>query len=257
VESSNTVDSGTLKDALAGWIPRPLASDLVDNFFELRHDATTATLGRSSAGKFVETVVQVFQQLETGKYDVKPNVDAFLRDSENKAATLDDGLRVCAARIARSMYTLRNKRNIAHKGDVDPNIYDLRFLLNGAQWVLAELVRHCEGITMEEAGDLVALVQSPPRTLVEEYGERKLVLAQVTAKDEILMILHSMYPEKGHVSQILESMDRRKAGSVRNAIRDLWKDKLVHGDAKLGYRLTQTGYRRALLAIEHAVENTE
>ncbi|HHI78550.1 MAG TPA: hypothetical protein ENK02_01070 [Planctomycetes bacterium] len=105
------MDSDSLKKALFGWLPPELAADLVDNFFELRHDAATSTLGRSSAGKFVETVVQVTQYLEEGKYDAKPNVDSYLRNAENNAPSLDDGLRVCSARIARAMYTLRNKVN--------------------------------------------------------------------------------------------------------------------------------------------------
>ena len=89
----------------------------------------------------METVVQVLEYLETGTYTNKPNVDGFLREADNKAASLDDGLRICAARIARAMYSLRSKRSIAHKGDIDPSSYDLRFLLGGAQWILAELVR--------------------------------------------------------------------------------------------------------------------
>lgn len=247
------MNSESLSIALAGWLPAELANDLVENFFELRHDAATSTLGRSSAGKFVETLVQVMQYLEAGKYDAKPDVDGFLRDAENKAMSLDDGLRVCAARVARSMYTLRNKRNISHKGDVDPNTYDLAFLIGGAQWVLAELVRHCHGISMEEAGKLVAMVQSPPTTLVEEHGARRLVLASLTAKDEILVILHSMYPELVELSTILQSTDRRKPGPVRNAVRELWKEKLIQGDAKIGYKLTRTGYARALDAVSTAI----
>ena len=152
---------------------------------------------------------------------------------------------------------LRNKRNIAHKGDVDPNTYDLAFLVSSAQWVMAELLRHCKGISMEEAGRLVAMVQTPPLTLVEEHGSRKLVLAELTVKDEILVILHSMHPEIVGLNRILESMDRRKPSSVRNAVRELWKEKLVQGDAKAGYKLTGTGYARAVAVIASTIEDEE
>src|SRR5438876_438975 len=110
--------------ALATISPAPLAESLVKEFMQLRHDVATGTLGRASPGKIVETFVQILQHVETGKHDAQPDVDEYLRKLESRASVLDDGLRVCAARLARAMYTLRNKRNIAHKGKVDPNTYD-------------------------------------------------------------------------------------------------------------------------------------
>src|SRR5262245_33439476 len=55
----------------------------------------------------------------------------------------------------RALYTLRNKRTIAHIGVVDPNSYDLCFLLHGSQWVIAELLRVAAKISMAEAGRLI------------------------------------------------------------------------------------------------------
>ena len=48
------------------------------------------------------------------------------------------------------MYTLRNKRNIAHKNDVDTNTHDLAFAHQGAAWITAELLRHATGVSMQE-----------------------------------------------------------------------------------------------------------
>src|SRR5207249_2219977 len=105
-----------------------------------------------------------------------------------------DGLRVCAARIARSIYTLRNKRNIAHKSDIDPNSFDLAFINQGASWIMAELLRNASGISMQEAGALIELVQAPVGTLVEEIDGTRLVHADVGLQGEVLILLHSHYP---------------------------------------------------------------
>ena len=123
---------GSLQKQYESVLPTELARDLADEFTQIRRDVSTATLGRSSPGKFVETVVQCLQYLGTGNYEEKPSVDIYLRGCDSKASSLDDGLRICAARIARSMYALRSKRSMMHKGNVDPNSYDLRFLLGGA-----------------------------------------------------------------------------------------------------------------------------
>ena len=235
--------------ALELRIPRGLAVDLVDSFLTIRRDVASATLGRTAPGKFVETVVQILQHLATGNHDTRPNVDAFLRDADNKAHGVDDGLRVCAARVGRSMYSLRNKRSIAHKGEVDPNTYDLSFLLAGAQWILAELLRQMNGISMVEAGRLVDQVQAPVGGMVEDFGKRRLVHGDLTMREEVVVLLHSHYPDTVAVADIVGSLDRRSPGGVRNKLRQLWSEKLLKGTAKTGYRLTRRGLEEAVLTI--------
>src|SRR5262249_51559347 len=104
----------------------------------MREDAATKTLGRASPGKFVETLVQLLQFKARGSYDPVPKVDDYLHKQVENEASLPEGLRFCAARIARSMYTLRNKRNIAHKNEIDPNTFDLAFVHHASSWIMAE-----------------------------------------------------------------------------------------------------------------------
>lgn len=243
------MDKAGLICLLSSSLPNNLAVDLAENFIELRRDVATNTLGSSSAGKFVETVVQVLQFLDAGAYDSKPKVDDFLRTAETKAPSLDDGLRVCGARAARAMYTLRNKRNIAHKGSVDANSYDLRFSFNTAQWLLAEIVRVVGVQSMSEAGKLVAQIQAPVGGLVEDFGDRALVLNDLPIRDEILVLLHHHYPDALSASQVSASLDRRSAGTVRTMLRQLWRSKLVQGGGSEGYRLTQLGFDEAIAVI--------
>jgi hypothetical protein len=246
------VDKAKLVAAVSKSIPQELAEDLIDDFLQLRQDVATATLGRASGGKIVETVVQILQHLETGKYEAKPDVDVYLRGVESRT-NLDDGLRICAARIARGLYSIRSKRNVVHKGQVDPNTYDLRMLLHGSEWIIAELLRLTQGVTMQEAGELIEMVHAPVGSLVEDFGNRRLVLPDLTIEGEVLVLLHSHYPAYVPVVDILSSMNRRNQGSVTNTLRELWKKKQVEGSAKEGYRLTQLGFSAALRIIEEAL----
>lgn len=197
----------------------------------------------------METFVQCLQHLATGNYDSKPDVDMFLDKQAANLVVLPEGLRICGARVARSMYTLRNKRNIAHKNDVDPNSYDLGFLHQSAAWIIAEMLRSATGITMQEAGKLIELVQMPVGTLVEEIDGTRLVHANLSIPDELLVLLHSHYPDVVPLPDILTSLGRRNAGSVKNKLPELWDKKLIQGDTKAGYRLTQAGYAEAVRII--------
>ena len=246
------MDAKALEALLSTRLPKSLAVDLVTQFVQIRHDVASLTLGRSAPGKFVESIVQALQHLERGSHDAQPNVDDYLRNLESRASALPDGLRICASRVARAMYTLRNKRNILHKGEVDPNEFDLRFLLAGTQWIMAELVREFSGTTMQQAGGLVGQIQAPVGALIEDFGSKRIVHAQLSAKDEVLVLLHSHYPHAIQLFEIVANLDRRNGETVKRAVRELWAAKLIEGTVTTSYRLTAPGLRRAMTVIAEA-----
>ena len=242
------MDEARLVAALAGLVGPTLAADLSADLVKIRRDCATQTLERASLGKFVETFVQCLQYIDTATYDAKPNVDVYL-SKEVERTLLPEGLRICAARVARSMYAFRNKRNIAHKNDVDTNTHDLVFTHQGAAWISAELLRHATGVSMQEAGALIELVQAPVGALVEEIDGTRLVHAEVPVRTEILILLHSYYPATVPVETVIRGLSRWNAGTVRNRLREIHGQKLAHGDTKSGYRLTRAGHSAAVSAI--------
>jgi len=250
------MDDARLTTALTPALGSSLATNLVGQFLKLRRDCATCALEQVSAGKFVEHFVQALQQIANGTYDEKPDVDRFLKTQVENISNLPEHLRLCAARVARSIYTLRNKRNVAHVGDIDPNRFDLRFCHDAASWIMAELLRtSAPGLTMERAGELIALVQSPVGTLVEEIGDVRIVLGDVDMRTEMLLLLHSHYPKIVTLDELYRSMSRRNPGSVRKKIRDLYFEKLAQGDVKAGYVLTQSGYAAAVKEIQRIRHN--
>jgi len=235
-----------LVSALSPPLPIAVAQRLAEQFTSVRHDVGTSTLGRAAPGKFVEVFVQALQFLEGGAYEAHPKVDAYLRELDTRQSPLDEGLRICAARVLRAAYSLRNKRNIAHLGAVDPNVYDLSFLCAAAQWALAELVRQCTGWPMEEAGRLLAEIYAPVGDVVEDFGGRTLVLAEgVSIRQEVLLVLRRHYPDAVGGKVIAESLNRRRAGSVRNELAAMWREKLVDRGKGQPYHLTAKGRRDA------------
>jgi hypothetical protein len=243
------MDRNRLVSALATGIPQQLAEDLVDSFLKVRQDTASHTVGGAAPGKFVESLVQVLQHLATGTYDAAPSVERFLKDRAEQHTNLDDGLRICAARLNRATYALRNKRNIAHKGAVDPNVYDLRLIHSACQWTVSELLRLTQRLTMTEAGALIELIHAPIGTLVEEIDGRRLVYGSFSTSDEILVFLHSHYPNALESVEIVANLDRRNPKSVRARLAELSKQKLIQSTSK-GYRLTSPGFNAALSAIQ-------
>jgi hypothetical protein len=204
---------------------------------------------RVSGGKFIETVVQCLQFLEKGSFVVQPSVDAYLKNLECTAPTLPDDLRITLCRIARACYTVRNKRNVAHKGEVDPNVYDLRFIFAGCQWILSELLRQGSKIDKAAAGRLIEFVQIPASEIVESIGTTRVVHGDLNVEDEIIVLLNSYYPEFVKRADIGQSLCRRSTSAVSNALTRLYAAKLVHKE-KAGFKLTATGVKKALEIIQ-------
>lgn len=238
-----------LVQALNSNVPSNLAEDVVSAYLEIRQDAATRTLGRVSAGKFIETVVQILQYRALGSFDERPDVEDFLARRVEHQTSLDDGLRICAARIARSAYALRSKRGIAHKATVDANGCDLQLLHAMARWTVAELLRQSQGVSMEEAGTLIDMVHAPVNRVVEDIDGHRLIHGDFGTKEEVLVLLHSHYPEFVETDEILASLQRRKTRSVEARIRELFAMKLIHGSRAEGYRLTAAGFDAAVAAI--------
>jgi len=81
---------------------------------------------------------------------------------------------------------------------------------------------------------------------VEEIEGMRLVHAVVSVSSEILILLHSHYPDRASLADITRSMSTRSPGSVRNRLAEMRTEKLVVGDGRLGYRLTHAGHTAAV-----------
>lgn len=77
-----------------------------------------------------------------------------------------------------------------------------------------------------------------------------MVHAKVSVETELLILLHSYYPDAVPVVEITKSLSRRSEGTVKQRLRDLHAAKLAQGDVKSGYQLTQAGHAKAVKEIQ-------
>lgn len=242
------MDKKRLSDAIESLVGSSLAHDISVDFLKLRCDVATGTLERASAGKFVESFVQCLQEISSGEHSAAPKVDHYLKNCVESDIRLPVGWRLCGSRVARSIYTMRNKRNIAHRAEIDPNIIDLDFTHHGAAWIMAELIRCATGITMDEAAALIRLVGAPVGTLVEEIDGVRMVHAKVSTRVEVLLLLHSHHPDWVGSPQLVEWVGKNSA-ATRSRLSELHRDRLIVGNSNKGFKLTSTGYAAAVKQI--------
>jgi hypothetical protein len=125
-----------------------------------------------------------------------------------------------------------------------------------AQWVLTELLRFVSGVTMTAAGTTIEQVQVPLNMIVEEIDRRKIVLPTVTAAGEILILLHSDYPNWVDRSALFKALDRRPAKTIANELSRLWRTKEIEENGTRQFKLTQKGYQTAQELVRRTMDPT-
>ena len=110
---------------------------------------------------------------------------------------------------------------------------------------------------MEEAGRVVEQIQAPVGSFVEDLGDRRLVLEDLSAREEVLVLLHSYHPEVVGFSALIAALDRRKEKTVRNTLNSLWQERLLEGRPESGYRLTLKGVKEAIEIVVQRLDSTE
>ncbi|MBX6773321.1 MAG: hypothetical protein IRY83_16495 [Chloroflexi bacterium] len=201
----------------------------------------------------METVVQILQQLDPNRSSCDENVsdvDAQLRKYDSqKVAALPDGARVSICRLARAMYTMRNKRSIAHKGDINPNVFDLHLLHVCAQWILTELVRIAAQSSPDEARKIIEAIQTPVRPAVERVLGRTVVLStNLTAPQEVLILLYDSDPEPVKRTYLERNLqDRHQVKNIRRALRRMQGRRwvVISSDSDPFVQLTSLGRQLA------------
>jgi len=108
---------------------------------------------------------------------------------------------------------------------------------------------------METAGKIIELIKIPVSQIVEDFGERRLVLTVGTAKEELLTLLFHYFPEYVSVSQIHVDMNRRPKSTVSNVISSVYGKRYIEGNKQKGFKLTASGFRIAMNSVQKAVKN--
>lgn len=238
-------------------VPPVLADDLVSYMTKVGKELRKFDLEKSSTGKFVETVVQVLQALQSPmkKYDLTVrSVEDELTAFESRAIPgVNNESRLGIVRITRAIQCVRSKRGMVHKNLIDPNVFDLEFVYHGAQWIVTELVRLGSDSTVSDAVEIVREIQRPVLPIVEHVFDRPLVLhTKVSAPSELLIVLRDGYSVERTMSrkEISKALDRRNPSTVTNALKALWSERLIDGNGKDGYRLTALGVSAADKVLE-------
>lgn len=215
---------------LRGAYPNELVDALVDAFVTIEANYRVGKWKASEldGGHFVEAARRIVEQELFAKYTpIGKRLPSFsaaeLTRYEN--ATGPEEFRILVPRVLWSLYTIRNKRGIAHLSSVSANEIDASYILSAAKWVMAELVRIKSGLTAVETHRIMHRLSHrnvPDTWLVN--GKRRL-LRKMQARDEILVHLFEESPQDSE--ELRSAVEYSHKTRFRRILRKLHNERLI------------------------------
>lgn len=229
-------------DTLFANIPAGLRGDLQDKFSDVvkHYYERKWEPSELNGGKFCEAAYTVLEGYITGTYKgaaYKPRSMENACQQLAQHATAPDSVRLSIPRAIIALYDIRNRRGVGHVGgEVSPNHMDAMYVLSSAKWILAELIRVYNGLTVAEAQQAVEELSERDIPLIWSSDNiRRVLVNGLSKKDETILLLYSS--DDGSLSESdLVRYTEHSNGAVyrRDILSKTHKKRLWEYDKKAG-----------------------
>ena len=198
-------------------------------------------------GRFSEICVACILNLYTqNKIDInKIQFDSFINTLINhpKKTPEDDILTLNIPYVLRSIYTLRNKKRIAHIKSFDPNYFDINYIHDAGVWVLSQLILTLIRVDEKKLFETINSMMEKKLPILQEFEDKSIMIldTKINFKDEILLALYRS-PERIGNDDLKQVLNPKYTSKITTYLRLLYNQKLVHLN-KQGSMITNLGIR--------------
>lgn len=158
-----------------------------------------------------------------------------------KASAEDVILTLAIPRVAESVYTIRNKKNVAHVKTVDPDFLDSSYCVSACDWMLSELVLLFSKTDPESASELINSILVKRVPTIEKFEDESIVILRkdLSVAQEIMLTLYHYYPKRLKNTDINKSV-RSSLPYINRLLANLEAQRRIH-QTEVGYKLTKLG----------------
>lgn len=227
METMSTSDPKLGLEMALGAFPAALRKRLLKAYRELKTHSLEGELDAigTRAGRLAEVILRAIQfKLQGAFTPLSQGLPNFKSECERlerlPASSSPEGLRVLMPRALCFLYTLRNKRDFGHSGgEVDANKIDAGTAVAVSDWCVAELVRVCHSIPIEDAQLLCDAIAERRLPIVwKVLGRKRILSASLSYADQTLLFLYSALEFGVAVEDLLLWTEHPKASNYRRDV---------------------------------------
>ncbi len=185
----------------------------------------------NESGQFIEVARRMIEFVTAAKYTpLSEQLPLFNENTiklyEQNNVTVDTSYRILIPRYLFAMYSVRNKRGIIHKSNINPNYMDSTLLLNSAKWILAEFVRLSSNLPFEETTELIESLTEKEQSLFWNVeNSTRILCPKMASSTKILCLLY--YKDGQTDTQLQTSIEYKNSTSFKSILKDLHKERKI------------------------------
>lgn len=244
-----------LQNELSKKIHSKIVEELLKEFEEVQNDFSTNDNIKilASSGRFVEIVFAAISYvnnkvlLDLNNIDVNKLYNKIKNLQRNKSGE-EDLLYLEIPRVARAIYTIRNKKRGMHRKDLDSIIQDKVFLKYSVDWILSSFIFLFHTRLDKEIQGIIETIVQKKISLIEEFEDGGImILKKLSFSQKLLVIL---YKQNNMISKKeLRSLSQPKYAQEFNTnLNNLHKSLLIYMNGN-NVKINQNGVKEVEKSI--------
>lgn len=223
-----------------GHIPVQLRDALISEFVAIESRFSRMDWGPAelNGGRFAEVVLRFLEWRES-QGNFTPIGTALNRqkvlNQVRRNPAVPDGLRLHVSACCELLMDIRNRRDVAHLGDViDVDEMDAHLVMRLVAWSLAEIIREESGIPPMEVQSIITRLSVRRLPLVEEVAGKLIVVStNLKAKDKALVALYSAYPKPIEINTLRNAVNYGNASRFKQILLNQQKVGIAYVDDEI------------------------
>lgn len=210
-------------------IPQDIVTELEKEFQKLHQQYFLGKWEPSQldGGRFAEHVFRIIEYKQNNAFTpigtTIPRVAIYNSASQDTA--LPESIRFHILKLADLILDFRNKRNVAHPGVISVNEMDTGFVIQAANWIIAELIRLETQVSPEKAQAEIKKIIERKVPIIEEIGGRlKCLNTSLDVKQKALVFCYQKYPTPISLDDIFDWSEYSNKGVLRKQLAGLNDD---------------------------------
>ncbi len=229
----------------------PLINELIKEYNQIKNSFILSDFEKTiiSGGIFVEIVLRsilIYYNVQNidfrkSKFDKMFNTLINLQ----KLSAKDEILTLVVPIVAKSIYTLRSKKKVAHFKEIDPNFIDAKYVIEASDWIFSQLLLFMEKINEHKMKEVLDKFVERKLPVVEKFEDGSILILKenLPFSDELLLLLYINYPKRVKKDEIIFSVKPKYPQLLSTTLRRLERKKFIHIN-KNGIKLTKLGIIR-------------
>ncbi len=190
-----------------------------------------------NCAKFVEVVLRILEYTTKGNYtpfNKNVSLDNLAKELERLPKNkFSDSIRIHIPRTLRVIYDIRNKREVAHIGEMNPNLMDATFVVSASDWIMAEFIRLYFTDEPNVVQKIIESIVEKKVPIIEKFdNDLKVLNPNLSVADKILLILYKKHPNYVSTNNLKNWIKPKSSAHITTVLRQLDNDTKVYRKGK-------------------------